>query len=419
MKTRIVLWGKDSSEAKCLIALELLPEESKVNSWVYPETLATEELGNQLLFDWRDGKEDFVMPEGGQSQENDLTISAPLLPEGIEVDKPEILQRTQTEWHFMVLSSKLNAAYNSELDDFAERVGKLETYNHKAWEELKNFWEKVREQTQERNLFREHAAILKDRTNDLFAKLKELRTALDAEFKLKAEENYAKFGDKLTELEERIAKDSNLQGVFEELKGMQRTFKNAKFTRELRAEIWKRLDDAFKLVKEKRFGAAAATSRSNSPDERLARRYDGLMSAIQKMTVSINRDEEELDFQNKKINSVHAGQLETQIRQHKTKMIEERISSKKIKLEEMMATKIELDDRLEKAKEQAAKRAEAEAAKKAKAEAARKAKAEAAQKAEAEAAVETETTVEAPAVEVKTATEAETAEEEAAKTEEE
>ena len=379
MKRKIVLWGKDSNEARNLIALELTPDESKVDVWIFSEALATEEFGNKLLFDWKEGKE-VEFPEGFQKHETSLSVTEPLLPEGITVDKPDILQRAQTEWQFMVLSSQLNKSYQSELEELEERIMKLEDYSHQDWENLKGFWDKVREQMRERNLFKEHATALKERTNGLFNKMKELRSTLDAEFKAQAQENYNRFTERLGEIEDRVAKNINLYNVFEELKELQREFRNAKFTRDLRNEVWKRLDTTFKLVKEKRFGP-----NSNSNDK-LTRRYNGLMDAIKKMESSIKRDRNELDFQLKKINSAYTGQLETQIRQAKLKMIEERVASKQTKLDEMYKTKIELEDKIEKAKarqeEEAKKKAAADAKR---AEAAAK-KAEAAKKAAEEAA---------------------------------
>ena len=379
MKTKIVLWGKDSDENKSLIALQLLPDENKVKTWVFSGEAATEELGNQLLFEWREDKEVFIFPEGSVPTESDLTVSGSLVPEGITVDKQDILQRAQTEWHFMVLSSKLNQSYINELDDFSTHINKLTAYDHKAWEDLKNFWAKVREQMQERNLFRDHATQLKERTNTLFAKLKEFRAALDAEFKVASQASYDRFAGHLEDLEARIEKNINLQSAFDELKRMQNDFKTAKLTRDSRNEIWKRIDKAFKVVKEKRFGAAANSN--NNPTDRLSRRYDGLMNAIHKMTTSIKRDEEDLSFQHKKINSVHTGQLETQIRQAKLKMIQERIDSKNAKLAEMLKTKVELEDKMEQAKAKAERRqAEDEAKQKVAAE-------KAAAKAEADAKV--------------------------------
>lgn len=396
MKTKIVLWGKDSNENKSLIALQLLPEENKVKTWVFSGEEATEELGNQLLFEWREDKEIFIFPEGSTPTESDLTVSGSLVPEGITVDKEDILSRAQTEWHFMVLSSKLNQAYSSELDDFAERISQLTAYDHKAWDDLKNFWAKVREQMQEHNLFREHATQLKERTNTLFSQLKEFRAALDAEFKAASQATYDRFAGQLEGLEARIEKNINLQSAFDELKRMQNDFKSAKLTRDSRNELWKRIDKAFKIVKEKRFGASA--NNNNSPTDRLSRRYNGLMNAINKMTTSIKRDEEDLSFQHKKINSVHTGQLETQIRQAKLKMIQERIDSKNVKLQEMLKTKVELEDKMEQVKVKAERRQQEEEAKqKAAAEKAEKT-AEAA-KAKTEEAAKVETVVEEKTVE--------------------
>ncbi len=402
MKSKIVLWGKDSNDTKSLIALQLNPEESKIDTWVFSGALATEELGNQLLFDWRDDKKGFEFPEGFQKFETELTVAGTILPEGFTVDKPDLIQRAQTEWHFMVLSSKLNASYQSELEELEERIFKLEGYSSKLWEDLKIFWGKVSEQMRERNLFRDHSIALKERTNALFTKLKELRSSLDAEFKAQAEATYNRFSARLGDVEERVAKNINLYNVFEELKEIQRDLKTAKLTKDLRNDIWKRLDHIFKSVKEKRFG-------NTNPTDRLSRRYDGLMQAIKKMENSIGRDREDLEFQHKKINSAYTGQLETQIRQAKTKMIEERISSKQAKLDEMYKTKVELEEKTAKAK--ARQEADAKRAAKKEADAAAR-KAEAAAKEAAKAAevvappvVETpEAPVEVKSEEVKTET---------------
>ena len=99
----------------------------------------------------------------------------------------------------------------------------------------------------------------------MFGKLKELRSKLDDEFQTMSKSNVNNFFEKLDDVENRIKEGLRLQSVFEDLKQMQRRFRDTKFTREDRSSVWKRLDGAFKTVKEKRFGPGA--NREASPSE--------------------------------------------------------------------------------------------------------------------------------------------------------
>jgi TolA-binding protein len=103
------------------------------------------------------------------------------------------------------------------------------------------------------------------------------------------------------------------------------------------------------------------------------------------MQTSINRDQKELDIQERKLNDSNVGQLETQLREVKAKLIKERITSKTRKLDDMHKTLKELNTRLEKIVAKQAKEEKARAEKEA---AAKKAAAEAAEKAAQEASVE-------------------------------
>ena len=356
MKTKLVLWGTDAQDNRVLIALELLPETNKVNIYTFPESVATEEFSQKMLKEWRNN-EPIEFPSEHTKLDRELSVTEGLLPEEIKVERGDIIQRAQTEWHFIVLSAKLNESYQGELNALEERVEKLENYDGDVWNALKGFWDKVQVQVRERNLFREHANALRDNTNALFAKMKELRAKLDDEFQRLSGENHDKFMGILEDIEKRISEGLRLQPIFDELKELQRRFRDTKLTREHRSKVWERLDSAFKVVKARRFGAGAAEDKS--PMERLNRRYDGLIAAIEKMERSIQRDRDDLEFQNRKIEASD-GQLESQIRQAKIKMIQERISSKESKLGEMMQTKSELDRRIETQKEKDAKREERE-----------------------------------------------------------
>ncbi|MEL7119917.1 MAG: hypothetical protein AAFO07_10760 [Bacteroidota bacterium] len=352
MKTKIVLWGTDANEERVLIALELLPSENFVNLYTFPDAIVTEEFNQKMLDEWRDGKE-LEFPEGYTVIKRELNASDSLLPDDLKAERTDVVQRAHSEWHFLVLSSKLNDAYASEISGLKDRISALERYDSGVWNNLKTFWDKVQVQVRDRNLLREHANDLRDKTNELFASLKQLRAKMDEEFKQASKSNQERFEQILKAIEGKVNEGKRLQPIFDELKDIQRKFRDTKFTKEHRAKVWEQLDGMFKLVKEKRFGSSANQDRS--PSERLQRRYEGLIAAIGKMERSIERDHDDLSFQNRKIANTD-GQLEAQIRQAKIKMIEERIRSKVEKLKEMHVTKTDLEGRIEKQKEKDARR---------------------------------------------------------------
>lgn len=365
MKSKLVLWGSNAQDEKCLIAVSLRAADNKVDIWTFPESVATEDFYQQMMKDWRDG-EGMELPEPKTHIERDLSLTDSLLPDDLKVERGDVVQRAQTEWHFVVLSSKLHDAYESQLADLKDRVNKLESFDQPTWDNLKEFWDKVQEQVRDRNLFRDHADRLRANTNELFGQMKTLRTKLDEEFEKLSKEAHDKFMSSLAEVERKMESGARVPVLFDELKKLQSMYREAKnLTREHRNKIWDKLDGTFKAVKEKRFGAKpgeGGKEGSGSMLQATQRRLDGLVSAIDKMEQSIRRDRNDLEFQTHKINTTD-GQLEAQIRQAKLKMIDERIHSKEEKLNEMNTTKAELEKRIVSLKEKEARRAAQEAAK--------------------------------------------------------
>ncbi|GDX46992.1 hypothetical protein LBMAG24_23200 [Bacteroidota bacterium] len=354
MKNRIVFWGKNENSEKLLLALELLAEEGKVNVISFPEALVSEEFNQTLTKDWRDGKTvDF--PEGFTSTLVELTVTGSILPAGITAEKMDLVTRAQAEWNFSILSSRLFRSYQSELNEFKDKVERALNFDKNMWDELKSFWDRVQEQARDKSLFREHSEHLRQETNELFGKLKELRGKLDEEFDRTSKTLYEDIVAKLGDIENKVREGIRLQPLFDELKDIQKKIREVKLNRDHRNKIWDKLDATFKVLKEKRFGPETADD--NNPLVRIQKRYEGLMAAIDKMESSVGRDIEELNFQNGKVNTSF-GQLEAQIRQAKVAMVEERVRSKKEKLTEMYATKSELDRKMEQLQEKEKRKAD-------------------------------------------------------------
>ncbi len=364
MKSKLVLWGANAQDEKIMIAVALRADDNKVDIWTFPEAVATEDFYQLMMKDWRDG-EGMELPEPHTHLERELSMSESLLPDDIKVERSDVVQRAQTEWHFLVLSAKLHQAYEDQVAEMKEQVEKLSEFDDKVWNNLKEFWDKVQGQVRERNLLRDHADRLRDNINVLFGKMKELRSKADEEFERFSKDAFDKMVEALENVEKKVEEGARLPVMFEELKKLQRKFRESRLTRDHRAKIWEKLDATFKIVKDKRFGGGKGgppVENGSSAYVRMQHRYNGLVSAIEKMEQSIKRDKNDLDFQQHKIDTTD-GQLEAQIRQAKIMMIEERVRSKVEKLNEMNTTRADLEKRLVSLKEKEARQAAQEAVK--------------------------------------------------------
>ena len=346
MKTRIVMWGTNEKDEKVLIAIALKAEENVVDLYTFPFETTSEEFYNLMLNEWRESHE-VPFPEGYTHIVRPLTASDSILPAELRVDRTDILQRAQTEWHFVVLSNKLYQSFLHELEEIKEKIKGSDLYKNQLWEEMKEAWEKIQKNIFDKTLLREHGQQLREMTNDIFTQLKNMRKDMDSEVDRVSREFADKFNKKLDEVEEKIKGGLGLQPLFNDLKRLQQEFKDAQLSRNDRAKIWKRIDVAFKQVKEKKFGDKS--SKDTSALDRLTRRYEGLLSAIEKMEKSIRRDDKDKNFQDDRIANTE-GQLEAQIRMAKLKMIDERINSKNEKLAEMEKTKADLEERINREK---------------------------------------------------------------------
>jgi hypothetical protein len=343
MKSKLVLWGTTAENDRVLIAMQLRADDNKVDTWLFPEGIASPEFSQKMLTDWRNGAE-IAFPEGFTHTERELSLADNLTPDGITVERPDFISRAQSEWQFIVLSTKLNQAYKSELAELEDKIAKMSEFSGEVFGALKNFWGKVNNQVKDRNLFREHADELRDTTNGLFEQLKNMRTVVMNDYEDNSKKWFEQINATLDDVEQRIeAGIQRFPELFDKLKHTQAQYRDQKLTRDHSNELWTRIDVLFKTLKEKRFGNEATNE--GNPTERMAKRLEGLITAVDKMQNSIDRDREELNFQKKRVASSE-GQLEAQIRQAKINMILERIKSKEEKLNEMMATKQDVESKM-------------------------------------------------------------------------
>jgi hypothetical protein len=343
MKSKLVLWGTTAQNDRVLIAMQLRADDNKVDTWLFPEGIASPEFSQKMLADWRNGAE-IAFPEGSTHTERELSLADTLMPEGITVERPDLISRAQSEWQFIVLSTKLNQAYKSELAELEDKIAKMSEFSGEVFGALKIFWGKVNNQVKDRNLFREHADELRNTTNTLFEELKNMRNEVQNDYEDNSKKWFEQLNSVLDDVEQRIeAGTHRFSEMFDKLKNTQKEYREQKLTRDHSNELWTRIDVLFKALKEKRFGNEAINEGSST--DRMAKRLEGLISAVDKMQNSIDRDVEELNFQKKRVASSE-GQLEAQIRQAKINMILERVKSKEEKLNDMMATKQDVESKM-------------------------------------------------------------------------
>lgn len=365
MRNRIAVWGRDAQEKRVLITIELQVSDNIVRIQTYPEKVVSDDVFKAFMDQWRKNQE-VELPEPDRVIARELSVSEGLLPDDLKAEQTDMILRAQTEWHFHVLSDKLAQSYKSELAEIEDRIERANEYSSELWNQAKNFWQKVQSQLQDKTLLREQGNDIRKRVDKSFEQLKAMRDELNAKYKEESVKHVAKFGELLEDAEKRINEGTHLNKVFNDLRDIQKKFHNVKFTREDRDAIYSRIDAAFKAVKEKRGQGGGGKDRNSG---RTQSRLDGLLKAMDRMRGGIGRDENDLKFERRRIEKTD-GQLEKQIREAKVVMIESRIASKQLKLDDMIKTKAMLEKKIEQEKakaekhaKKAAERAAADAAK--------------------------------------------------------
>ncbi|MBK7693528.1 MAG: hypothetical protein IPI30_04165 [Saprospiraceae bacterium] len=163
--------GNNAEDQKVLLAVALQAEENKIDIWAIPEKSCSEDYYNLVMTQWREGK-DLNFPEGTVHRTTELTMSDSILPEDLKVERGDMIQRAQMEWHFVVLSSKLYRNFKNDLEELSDKIKRLEVYDQNLWDDLKELWSNVQKHIMDRNLFRDHSDSLRQKSDAMFEELK-------------------------------------------------------------------------------------------------------------------------------------------------------------------------------------------------------------------------------------------------------
>ncbi|MBK9270984.1 MAG: hypothetical protein IPM48_05260 [Saprospiraceae bacterium] len=346
MRNRIVVWGEDAEENKVLLAIALDADENKIHIWSIADRDCTEEFYNQMMADWREGK-DLEFPGNTKHIIRELTMADSILPDDLKVEKSDVISRAQMEWHFAVLTAKLYRNFKNEMEEISDKVKRLEVFDIEVWDEMKNLWSNVQKQILDKNLFRDHIDSLRKKSDSIFEELKKLRESQKNETLEKSKEILDQFTEKIQVLAERLDSGGVIKNIFDDLVKIQNDIKGVDLLD--RAHIRKlkvKLDHVFQAIKAKR-EAKSNQSSSHQWKDHVNQRMEGINQAIQRIEHSLGLDQKDIDFENKRIASTN-GQLEAQIRVAKIKMIEERMRQKQEKLDELLKVREGLEKKQEK-----------------------------------------------------------------------
>ncbi|MBP8726206.1 MAG: hypothetical protein KBF37_04595 [Saprospiraceae bacterium] len=341
MKSRLVIWGTNNNEERVLLAISLNADENKVDIWSISEADITEDFYNQMMSHWRVGS-DLDFPGSAAHRVIELTMADTILPDDLKVEKSDVVQRAQMEWHFVVLSTKLYKNFKNQLEDLSDKIKRLEEFDENLWNELRDLWAGVQQHIFDKNILRDHSDSLREKSNALFDELKKLRKARQSVMSQKSRDLAQQFSDKLSAITAKIESGAVIKPLIDEMIAIQKDIKQRGLLRKDFEALLARINENFNLIRSKRESRPQHRHQDEGAADKFNKRYEGLLGAIKRLEDSIAFERKNIDFENRRI-AVTDGQLEAQIRVAKIRMIEERLKSKEAKLEELLATREKLD----------------------------------------------------------------------------
>lgn len=329
METRYALWGTENEKNQVFIALELIKSQFKVLIRIIPKSAISMETADSIISSWCKGGE-FTFPEETKELNRPLNEES-MLPEDLRVDKNKSgkIRVLQNEWALLLLTEKLFESIVEEIKVLSEKVNLAEIYDKTHFDEAKNLWERILDHAKERNIGREKIDELKIQLNTLFDTLKKRRNE-EAKKQLEqgiviAEEVQSKLDLVLKDIES----GKNWKEITEQLKELRTFIIKLPLKKTQKENFHKKIDELFETLRNRK------TVRETKVNEK---RINDLNEIVRKLEGSLHADQKELDFQLKRVNDKNVNQLEAQLRAAKIKMLQEKVDSKKEKLDDVLNT---------------------------------------------------------------------------------
>ena len=347
MRDRFVTWG-NLEDSRRLFTFELDADEAQIIRRVIPAAVSNEELLQTIINAWNN-RTTMPFPEGTSTERIPLQASGTIVPEGAEVDDKVRVASAEREWPSDILSAQLRRQFRAEFEELHDVVGNLTSFDEGIFERLKGVWNKVQSELTNKVIRYEHTHDLRKVSDELFAKMKELRRGKEKAVRSKSKELKKDFREILAGAQARLEKKENLRGLFNDLKKIQEAIHKASLSRDDRNSLRKAIDELFKATKSEINATGEDAGILTEQRVRLEKRLNGLLGAIKRMKHSVHRDNQDVFYENRRIERA-GNQLAEQLGAAKMSMLKERASSKQAKLDDMLATEKDLQKRLDKIK---------------------------------------------------------------------
>ena len=345
MRDRFVTWGTRDGERRLFI-FELDAEEAQIIRREVPSPASTDDFMQTILNAWNHTTT-LNYPEGTTKEVVELTTSGTIVPDGAEVEDKVRIASAERGWPDDVLSARVKRQFESQFEELRDVVHGLEAFDAAIFERLKGAWNTVQHELNEKVLRYEQTHRLRKVSDELFARMKELRRGKEKESRGKSKEVKKTLRAKLAAAQAKLEAKTDLHKLFQELKQVQQEVNKAQLTRDDRNALRKGLDELFKATKSEINATGADAGAITQQRTGLEKRLAGLEHAIKRMKHSVHRDNQDIFYENKRIQRA-GNQLAEQLGAAKLTMLNERVGGKQAKLDDMLKTEADLNRRLDK-----------------------------------------------------------------------